>query len=98
MWDGPVEEGGFIVMPMMVLLIGDIRGTIYGAPSFLTIRVVKGSSGDPVENAMVVGPGLLTMESTNVRGWCNLSQENQINGTYFVIVWSGSSIGLHRRL
>ena len=96
MWAGPVEEGGFIAMPMMGLLIGDIRGTIYGEPSFLTVRVVKGGSGDPVENAMVmiVGPGLLTMESTNIGGWCNLSQENQRNGTYFVIVWSGLSFAV----
>jgi hypothetical protein len=96
MWAGPVEEGGSIAMPMMGLPIGDIKGTIYGAPSFLTVRVIERSSGDPVENAlvMVMGPGVFTMESTNVGGWCNLSQESQRNGTYLVIVWSGLSIAV----
>jgi hypothetical protein len=43
---------------------------------------------------MIVGPGLLAMESTNIGGWCNLSQENQRNGTYYVLVLSGLSIAL----
>ena len=91
MWAGPVEDGGLIAMPMMGLLIGDIRGTIYGSPSFLAVRVVDKKTGAPVENAMVavMGPGLPALGSTNIGGWFNLSKNNQLNGTYWVIAMKG---------
>ena len=57
MWAGPVEEGGFIAMPTMGFLLGDIKGALYGTPSFLTIRVVD-KEGTPVQDAMVAVLGL----------------------------------------
>jgi len=67
----------------------DVRGTIYGAPAFLTVRVVEQGTGNPVEGARVtvIGLGLLEVETTNVGGWCNLSKDSQRNGRYLIIVW-----------
>ena len=96
MWAGPVEEGGFIAMPTMGFLLGDIKGALYGAPSFLTVRVVEKGTGNPVEGAMVavLGLGLPEMGTTNIGGWCNLSQDGQRNGTYWIVVLKGLSIAL----
>jgi hypothetical protein len=89
MWAGPIGEGGSIAMPMMGLWLGDVRGTLYGKPSFLTVRVVEEGSENPVEGAtvMVLGLGLFKRETTNIGGWSNLPKDGQGDGKYFVIAW-----------
>jgi hypothetical protein len=69
----------------------DIRGTIYGVPSFCSARIIERGTGNPVEGAqvLVIGRGLLERERTNVGGWCNLPKDSQRNGTYFMIAWKG---------
>jgi hypothetical protein len=66
----------------------DVRGAIYGIPSFLTVRAVEQGTGTPVEGAqvIVIGLGLLKMETTGIGGWCNLSRDSQRNGRYFIMV------------
>jgi len=66
---------------------GDVRGTIYGAPSFLSGRVVEEGTGNPVEGAltMVMGPSLPAFKETNVGGWFNVVKNSQPNGKYLVI-------------
>jgi hypothetical protein len=71
--------------------VGDVSGTIYGMPSFLTARVVEQGTGTPIEDArvIIIGPGLLEMETTNVGGWCNIVKDSQRNGKYFIIALNG---------
>jgi hypothetical protein len=67
----------------------DVRATIYGMPSFLTVQVVEGGTGTPVEGALalVVGPSLPAFRQTNVGGWFNIEKGFQINGFYLVMVF-----------
>ena len=67
----------------------DVRGTIYGARSFCSARVIEKGTGNPVEDARVIfiGRGLLKVETTNVGGWCNLVEDSQRDGPYLMIAW-----------
>jgi hypothetical protein len=82
-WDLPAPPGA---VPFAGAL-SDARGTIYGAPSFLTVRVVEQGTGTPIEDAQVViiGLGLFATETTNIGGWCNVVQDSQRNGRYFIL-------------
>jgi hypothetical protein len=68
---------------------GDVRATIYGIPSFLTVRVVESATGDPVESALalVIGPSLPTLKQTNVGGWFNIEENSHPAGKYLVVVF-----------
>jgi hypothetical protein len=68
---------------------GDVRGTIYGIPSFLTVQVVEEGTGNPVEGALalVVGPSLPAFRETNVGGWFNIEKGFQFKGFYLVMVF-----------
>lgn len=68
---------------------GDIRGTIYGVPSFLYGQVIEEGTGNPVEGAwaLVMGPSLPAMKKTNVGGWFNVAKESQPNGKYLAVVF-----------
>ncbi len=74
----------------------DIRGTIYGAPSFVSGRVIEKGSGNPVEGArvIVIGAGFLEKMTTNIGGWWNIPKESQRNGRYFIIVLNGFRIAI----
>jgi hypothetical protein len=65
----------------------DVRATIYGAPSFLSIRV-EDETGSPVEDALalVIGPSFPALKQTNVGGWCNIEETSQPDGAYLVII------------
>jgi hypothetical protein len=67
----------------------DVRATIYGLPSFLTVKVVEGGTGNPVEGAMalVVGPSLPAFRETNAGGWFNIEKGFRFNGPYLVMVF-----------
>jgi hypothetical protein len=67
---------------------GNILGMLYGVPSFLTCRVVDSATGNPVENAkaVVIGPCLPAVETTNSGGWFNIAKGSYFNGKYFMIV------------
>lgn len=67
---------------------GNVMGTIYGVPSFITCRVVEKGSNTPVESAQVVvlGPGGVVKETTDVGGWINIAENAQKKGTYLVTV------------
>ncbi|MBW1853360.1 MAG: hypothetical protein JRJ00_01560 [Deltaproteobacteria bacterium] len=83
---GPtVEEFG---MPQGMPESGDVRGTIYGIPSFLTGHVVEKGTGDPVEGArvLVMGRSLPELKKTNVGGWFNIEKKSQAEGIYLVVV------------
>jgi hypothetical protein len=82
-YEPPPPGPGFWIPPS----IQDCRGVIYGAPSFLTVRVVEQETGTPVEGArvIIVGLGSLEMETSNIGGWCNISKDSQRNGRYFII-------------
>ena len=85
----PVDD--YDIPPDMPILFGpspsDVKGTIYGAPSFLSGRVIEDGTGNPVEEAwiIVIGPGLFTIKKTNIGGWWNIPEDSQRNGTYFII-------------
>jgi hypothetical protein len=85
----PVDD--YEIPPDMLLLFGpspsDVKGTIYGAPSFLSGRVIEDGTGNPVEEAwiIVIGLGFFTMKKTNIGGWWNIPKVSQRNGTYFII-------------
>jgi hypothetical protein len=65
----------------------DVSGTVYGAPSFLSGRVIEEGTGEPVEDArvIVIGLGVLTMETANIGGWWNIPENAQRQGRYFII-------------
>jgi hypothetical protein len=67
----------------------DVRGTLYGAPSFLTGRVVEEGTENPVEDALalVIGPSIPVLEKTNVGGWFNIEENSHPAGTYVVVVF-----------
>ena len=50
---------------------GDIKGALYGKPSFLTCRVVEEGTENPVEGALalVFGPSIPGFKLTNEGGW-----------------------------
>ncbi|MCK5187233.1 MAG: carboxypeptidase regulatory-like domain-containing protein, partial [Deltaproteobacteria bacterium] len=64
----------------------DVRGTIYGLPSFLSGQVVDKETGSPVEDArvLVMGPSLPELKTTNVGGWFNIEKKSQAKGIYLV--------------
>ena len=76
-------------MPMGVLGIGDVRGAIYGIPSFLSGRVIEEGTEDPVEGAyvLVIGPSLPVLKKTSVGGWFNIVKNSQGEGIYRVILF-----------
>ena len=67
----------------------DVRGTIYGIPSFLSGRVVEKGTANPVEGAwtLVIGPSLPSLKKTNVGGWFNTKKNSQSTGTYRIIAF-----------
>jgi hypothetical protein len=69
-------------------IANDIRGTLYGAPSFVSGRIIEEGAGSPVEDAwaLVIGPALPAFKETNVGGWFNVVKNSQPNGKYLVIV------------
>jgi len=75
-------------MPQFLPESGDIRGAIYGIPSFLTGHVIEKGTGDPVEGARVIvfGPSLPVLKTTNEGGWFNISKDSQRAGKYLVVV------------
>jgi len=67
----------------------DVRATLYGLPSFLTVRAVDdGGEGNPVQGAMVLvmGPGMPGVGKTNEGGWFSIPKGLQLNGFYMVAV------------
>jgi len=76
---------------------GDVRGTIYGVPSFLSGRIIEEGTGSPVEDArvLVIGPSLPALKKTNVGGWFNIEKESQAEGKYLVVVFKlGYNLGI----
>jgi hypothetical protein len=67
----------------------DIRGAIYGSPSFLSGQVIEKGTGTPVEDAwtLVIGPSIPTLKKTNVGGWFNVVAKSQPAGIYLVMVF-----------
>jgi hypothetical protein len=67
----------------------DIKATLYGMPSFLTVHVVEEGTGNPVEGALalVVGPSLPAFRETNVGGWFNIEKGFQFKGFYLIMVF-----------
>ena len=75
----------------------DVKATLYGMPSFLSVQAVEEGTGDPVEGAlaMVMGPALPAAGQTNMGGWFNIEKGFQFNGFYLVMVFkSGYRMGL----
>lgn len=70
---------------------GNVRGTIYGEPSFISGRVTRETTGDPIEGALtlVLGPSLPTVKRTNAGGWWNIPRDAQVNGNYLIITLKG---------
>ena len=67
----------------------DVRGTLYGVPSFLSGQVVEKGTGNPVENALVfvIGPSFPVLEQTNVGGWFNIEESSHFPGIYLVMAF-----------
>jgi hypothetical protein len=86
----PVDD--YEIPPDMPILFGpspsDVKGTIYGAPSFVSGRVID-RAGNPVEGArvLVIGPSLPVLEKTNVGGWFNIEENSHPAGTYLVVTF-----------
>jgi hypothetical protein len=80
--------GELASIPMGVIIAGDVKGAIYGVPSFLTVRVVEEETGKPIEDARVtvIGLGLRETKTTSIGGWCNLPRDSQRNGRYSIRV------------
>jgi len=74
--------------PLYVDHESDIRGVIYGTPSFLSCRVVDWRTGDSVggTRVLVLGPSLLVLKETNEYGWFNIVEDSQPVGKYLVVV------------
>jgi hypothetical protein len=89
----PVDDYYFETGPLVPFAPApsDVRGTIYGVPSFLTVRVVEEGTGDPIEDAraMVIGPSLPALKETetNVEGWFNVEKSLHLPGIYLVLVF-----------
>jgi len=68
---------------------GDIKGALYGKPSFLCCQASDEDTGDPVEGAlvMVIGPGFPALKKTNMGGWFNIEKRFQFKGIYMVMVF-----------
>jgi hypothetical protein len=68
---------------------GNIMGKMYGAPSFLTGRIVDKETGSPIDGTrvLIMGPGMPIIETTNIGGWFNIQDKNQRQGTYVVIAY-----------
>jgi len=94
----PVDD--YEIPPDMPIMFGpspsDVKGTIYGAPSFLSGRVID-RAGNPVEDAwaLVIGPSLPALKKTNIGGWFNIGKKSQAEGTYLVVAFKlGYPIGI----
>jgi len=77
-------------IPMALLSGGmDIRGAVYGSPSFLSGQVIEEGTGNPVEDAwtLVIGPSFPALKKTNVGGWFNVVKKLQPAGIYLVMVF-----------
>lgn len=75
----------------------DVKATLYGMPSFLSIQAVEEGTGTPLEDAwtMVIGPALPAVGQTNRGGWFNIEKGFQFNGFYLVMAFkSGYRMGL----
>jgi len=96
-WNAPNDYGVGDITNISSARPGDKRATLYGIPSFLTVRVVESATGDPVEGALalVMGPALPVLKKTNEWGWFNIEKKSQSTGTYLVIVLKvGYPIGI----
>ena len=67
----------------------DVKATLFGMPSFLTIRVEEKRTGNPVEDAwgVVFGPSYKTSEQTNSGGWFTIEDNSQPEGLYLAVVF-----------
>lgn len=67
----------------------EVRGTLYGMPSCLSIHAVEEGTGNPVKGAIVlmIGPSLPALKQTNVGGWCNIEERDQAAGNYLVVMF-----------
>ncbi|MBW1839691.1 MAG: hypothetical protein JRI49_07110, partial [Deltaproteobacteria bacterium] len=67
----------------------DVRGTIYGIPSFLSAQVVEKGTENPIESALalVIGPSIPALKKTNVGGWFNVEANSHLPGIYLVMVF-----------
>ncbi len=87
----PVDD--YEIPPDMPIMFGptpsDVRGTLYGSPSFLSGQILEKGTGDPVEGALalVIGPSLPVLEKTNVGGWFNIVEDSHPAGTYLVVTF-----------
>lgn len=68
---------------------GDIKGALYGKPSFLCGQVSDQETENPVEGALVIaiGPGFPVFKQTNMGGWFNIEKHFQLRGMYMVMVF-----------
>ncbi|MCK5186665.1 MAG: hypothetical protein KAR43_05970 [Deltaproteobacteria bacterium] len=73
---------------------GNIMGKMYGVPSFMTGRTVEQETGNPIQDALVVGigPSFFSLLKTNSGGWFNIAENAQTTGTYFIMVFK---LGYH---
>ena len=80
----PEEGGGHIPGTP-----GDIKGALYGKPSFLCCQISNKDTEDPVKSALVfiIGPALPAIRQTNEGGFFNISKNSQFIGTYLVLVF-----------
>ena len=67
----------------------DVRGTIYGIPSFLSAQVIEKGTENPIENALafVIGPSIPALKKTNVGGWFNVEENSHLPGIYLVMIF-----------
>ena len=68
---------------------GDIKGALYGIPSFLTCRVLEAGTDNPVDGAtaLVIGPAIPALMRTNGEGWFNLAKTFHFSGPYLVFLF-----------
>jgi len=91
-WYDKNPVGDYEIPPDMPILFGpspsDVKGTIYGAPSFLSGQVTD-RAGNSVEDArvLVIGPSLPVLEKTNEYGWFNIVEDTHPAGTYLVVTF-----------
>jgi hypothetical protein len=96
-WNAPGDYGVDDPGSISSQLPGDKRATLYGIPSFLTVRVVEQGTGNPIEGglALVMGPSLPALKKANAGGRWNIPKDSQRNGRYMVVVMK---IGYHMEI
>lgn len=79
----PDEGGGHIPGTK-----GNIRGALYGKPSFLTCRAIEAGTGNPLGGAMalVIGPSIPARMVTNDEGWFNIPKFFHFMGMYVLTI------------